>query len=307
MQGRVALWLLSAFAVGHALPTDAVQCLVLTSSDPTALLGTATLAVEYYGTYNSREPFAIYKTDLDSLSLLDAGSIVFTHEDSSSHSLVWFEQVITEGPLQDAEPDFTASLDSFINPQPIPEGQIALASRLTPHGKVLWQSSHGAIMSIPNEAVSTLDTMLPRLWEAVLIPSRPLPKPTLIEDESESDKRLRKILSKIYFNPDVSSVLSSISVAQMGFDVRYLTGEASDSSIVSRHSFSDGARVAAGWLKSKFQEFGAKCTFMHFFYGFAPNVICKYPARPMGQKLGGEGGPRVIIGAHYDSRGTFGR
>lgn len=298
------LWLLGAFAVRHAMPTDAGQWIVLTSRDPTALR-TAADSLEYYGTYNSRDPFAIYKTDLDSLDLLDAGSIVFTQEDSSSHSLVWVEQVVTEGPLRDAELDFTASLDSFMNPQSIQKGQILLASRPVPRGNVLWQSSHGAIMSIPNEALSTLDMTLPRLWEAVLIPSQPLPKPTLVE--SESDKRLRKILSEIYFDPDVSSVLSSISVAQMAFDIRYLTGEASDSSIISRHSFSDGARVAAGWLKSKFQEFGAKCTFMDFLYGFAPNVICKYAARPTGEKLGGEGGPRVIISAHYDSRGTFGR
>jgi hypothetical protein len=301
----LALWLLGTFAVGHAMPTDAGQWFVLTSSDPTALLGAAAHTVDYYGTYNSREPFAIYKTDSDSLNLLDDGSIVFTQEDSSTHSLVWVEQVVAEGPLRDAELDFTASLDSFVTPQSTPEGQIVLASRLAPRGKVLWHSSHGAIMSIPNEALSTLDMTLPRLWEAVLIPSQPFPKPTLVE--SESDKRLREILSKVYFNPDVSSVLSSISIAQMAFDIRYLTGEASDSSIISRHSFSDGARVAAEWLKSKFQEFGAKCTFMSFLDGFAPNVICKYAARPMGLKLGEEGGPRVIISAHYDSRGTFGR
>jgi hypothetical protein len=155
------------------------------------------------------------------------------------------------------------------------------------------------------EDLGTLDFSLPRLWEAVVLPSTELPLPH--ETESDSDKRLEEILSKIHFNPDVASVLSSLSIAQMSYDIRWLTGEASDSPLISRHSFSDGARVAAQWLKSKFQEFGAECSYMEFLEGFAPNVICRYAAASGVSGTGNTTAPRVILSAHYDSRGTFGR
>ncbi|KAG8805461.1 hypothetical protein FRC17_005501 [Serendipita sp. 399] len=90
----------------------------------------------------------------------------------------------------------------------------------------------------------------------------------------------------------------------MGFDIRWLTGELKDSPIVSRHSFSDGAIAAAKWLKGRFQEYGATCTFMDFLEGFSPNVICRYAAEPSFNKT--LPAPRVILSAHYDSRGTFG-
>ncbi|CCA69524.1 related to aminopeptidase [Serendipita indica DSM 11827] len=144
------------------------------------------------------------------------------------------------------------------------------------------------------------------LWEAVRIPVDALP--IKASTESDSDKRLRKILSTVHFNPDISSILSSISLARMLFDIRWLTGEASDSPIISRHSFSDGARVAAKWIRSKMEEYGAACEYMDFLEGFAPNIICRYAANPDGNSTEATTakGPRVILSAHYDSRGSFG-
>lgn len=305
MLGHYALWLLTAITLSHGMPTDNGQWIVLTSSDPAEMLSAAE-NVDYYGTYNSRKPFSIFKTDSTSLDYLNSGTVVFTNDNPNSHSLVWVEEVVAEGTLRDSELDFETSLDAFMTPQPIQEGQLVLNTQVQPRGTVLWQSPHGAIISIPTKSLSTLDTFLPHLWEVVHIPSQPFPKPTLTE--TESDKRLRKILSKLIFNPDVASILSGISLAQMSFDIRYLTGEAADSPLISRHSFSDGSRVAAAWLKGKFEEYGAKCHFMEFLDGFAPNVICKYAARPSDSPEEEDvKKPRVIISAHYDSRGTFGR
>lgn len=42
-----------------------------------------------------------------------------------------------------------------------------------------------------------------------------------------------------------------------------------------------------------------KCHFHHFLPGFAPNVICTYPSLDNSTE-------RVILSAHYDSRGSFG-
>lgn len=70
--------------------------------------------------------------------------------------------------------------------------------------------------------------------------------------------------------------------------------------ILSRHSFSTGAVVAAHWLKEQVESTGANCTLEPFLIGFAPNVICHYPI------LGGheeeKDVKRVIISGHYDVR-----
>ncbi|CAG8741276.1 9991_t:CDS:2, partial [Acaulospora colombiana] len=70
-----------------------------------------------------------------------------------------------------------------------------------------------------------------------------------------------------------------------------------------------GSRTAATWIKSKFQDYGATCEYMEFLDGFAPNVICKYAAQQpevLDVQRNNGTSPRIIISAHYDSRGSFG-
>jgi hypothetical protein len=135
---------------------------------------------------------------------------------------------------------------------------------------------------------------LPRFFEPVLIPEGPLPLPL----ENKEDPRIKEILDNLKFNADVASILSGLSLAQMVDDVRWLTGEASD--IVSRHSLSDGSLVAANWLKKQFESTGAVCELLPFLEGFAPNVRCLYESEKNSNTT-------IILGAHYDSRGSFGR
>jgi Zn-dependent M28 family amino/carboxypeptidase len=68
---------------------------------------------------------------------------------------------------------------------------------------------------------------------------------------------------------------------------------------MSRHSFSGGSRVAADWIKARFEETGATCELRPFLAGFAPNVVCKYKATT-------DTSATVLISGHYDSRGSFG-
>jgi len=135
---------------------------------------------------------------------------------------------------------------------------------------------------------------LPRFFEPVLIPEEPLPLPL----ETMEDPRIREILANLRFDADVASILSGLSLGQMVGDVRWLTGETSN--ILSRHSFSDGSRVAADWLKIQFEHTGAVCELQPFLEGFAPNVRCLYESEINNNTT-------VILGAHYDSRGSFGR
>jgi len=141
-----------------------------------------------------------------------------------------------------------------------------------------------------------IDTILPRFFKTVSVSSSPS---ALIPVPSESVKRVRDLLATVKFDPAVASIVNNISVPQMRNDIRYLTGEDARSPIVSRHSFSEGARIAALWLKDRFEDTGAKCELRDFLAGFAPDVICRYRSIVPTTET-------VIVSAHYDSRGSFG-
>ena len=72
---------------------------------------------------------------------------------------------------------------------------------------------------------------------------------------------------------EVEDTLDDISVEQLKEDLHWLTGEDPTSPIISRHSLSGGASVAAEWLKARYEEAGADCVLKLFLPGFAPNVI----------------------------------
>lgn len=296
-----------SIASGRAI--NAIEGLIVTSEDVSGGFRDCG-HLDYYGTYNARQPMAIYKATCDHWGEFGAGDFVSIDSLPENASLVWLEEVAAVRELWDGAQDFDTALESFLHPvHYLDESQIVLPQSNSAARKLVWRSEGVAVVAIPKNTLPVLDMMIPRLWKAVLIPYDPLPT-RLKSPPSPADKRLHKIVEQLEFNPEVSSILSALSVAQMSFDIRWLTGEASDSSIISRHSFTDDARIAADWLKSKFEGYGASCELMQFLDGFAPNVICRYAAQspkavPKGET--GEDKLRVIISAHYDSRGSFGR
>jgi hypothetical protein len=98
----------------------------------------------------------------------------------------------------------------------------------------------------------------------------PYPFPSVPDHAKE---RVRDILNSLRFNPEVAKIVFNISIPQARNDIRFLTGEDLNSGIQSRHSFSRGSRIAAEWLKVRFEETGAECELQPFLLGFAPNVI----------------------------------
>jgi hypothetical protein len=272
----------------------------------------------YYGTYHSRSPVSIYIgpeicQTISSLYSESSEAVKLLGLRNEDRSLVWIEEVVAEGSLRESEPNFSTSLKEFSTPALPLDGQLVLQDQPRRNYEVIWSSADAAIIAVPTKELVTLDMYLPRLWEAVALPGSPLPLPHRLSSKSTtpSDERLGAILSHLKFDPEVSAVLSAISSAQMLWDVRWLTGESSESPIISRHSFSDGARTAAEWIKTRFQDYGAKCRYMDFLEGFAPNIICKYAGKGPTPQISGEEPPveppRVILSAHYDSRGSFGR
>ncbi|KAF7775732.1 hypothetical protein Agabi119p4_4125 [Agaricus bisporus var. burnettii] len=162
---------------------------------------------------------------------------------------------------------------------------------------VLYQSSDALLVSVPREDAYSLDLVLPRFWKSTILPSSPT---TYFPVPYEDVEPIRKVLEKLRFNPDIAASVNILDIEQMKSDVRFLTGEDDESGIESRHSFTSGARVAAEWIKMRIEESGAECELWSFMDGFSPDVICRYkPVVPSDT--------RVIISAHYDSRGSFGR
>ncbi|KAJ3972025.1 Zn-dependent exopeptidase [Lentinula raphanica] len=162
--------------------------------------------------------------------------------------------------------------------------------------QLLYRGSSAALLSVPSRVALHLDTVLPRFWKSTPVPSFPI---EFIPIPPSSIEPMKSVLANLAYDSSVATIVDSISVPQMRNDIRFLTGEDGQSGIVSRHSFSQGSRVAAAWLKQRFEETGATCRLMSFMQGFAPNVICRYES--MVNTTG-----TVIISGHYDSRGSFG-
>nr|GAT44379.1 Zn-dependent exopeptidase [Mycena chlorophos] len=169
-------------------------------------------------------------------------------------------------------------------------GSLTLASR--PVEQLVWTA---ALISVSTTTAWTIDTLLPRFWKSTLLPTSPV---DFVEVPEDAVKHVKSVLSTLSFSADVAAIVDSISIPQMINDIRYLTGE-DGSGIESRHSFAEGSRVAADWLKARFEETGATCELQPFRIGFTPNVVCAYPSAV-------ESNSTIIFSSHYDSRGSFG-
>ena len=75
------------------------------------------------------------------------------------------------------------------------------------------------------------------------------------------------------YDDTIANIVQNISLPQMKNDITWLTGENEDSKILSRHSFSKGARIAASWISDRMEDTGAQCELRPFLTGFAPNII----------------------------------
>jgi hypothetical protein len=231
---------------------------------------------DYLGTYHSRRPHYIYRQRGDaatgpSLRGVEQVTVESKTEDTAH---IWVEASPIAPGLEREEPCFLESLVALIDSPLLrvhdhPDGQTPMGNS-RPSIDLIWSDHDAAILSIPKLILPRLDMYLPRFFEPVLIPEEPLPLPL----EHKEDPRIKEILANLRFDADVASILSGLSLAQMVDDVRWLTGEASN--IISRHSFSDGSRVAANWLKKEFESTGAVCDLQPFLEGFAPNVRCLY-------------------------------
>ncbi|KAF5393095.1 hypothetical protein D9757_001241 [Collybiopsis confluens] len=218
--------------------------------------------------------------------------------------LVWVEEEAVDSSLKvpvNGSSQFEQFLDRLSSPLEIPtESYVDSAQsymvdiHALPGYELFYRSQTAALLSVSPQLALNLDSYLPRFWKATPLPASPI---NFIPVPPSAVKPVKRVLSKLKYDPIIASLVNAISIPQMRNDVRFLTGE--DSGIISRHSFAQGSRTAAAWLKQRFEETGATCQLKPFLSGFAPNVICRYEA--VVNTTG-----TVIFSGHYDSRGSFG-
>ncbi|KAI0946051.1 hypothetical protein AcV7_010132 [Taiwanofungus camphoratus] len=284
--------------VNAAVP---LALLLITPYNPSVLTVDSCLSNSYYGIYGGQ---SVFVTDADCLeSSTDAG---FLNEGSLApledvQQLVWLEhkavdESIIPATFVDELDVFLAELSQAESPTVVLDGQQTIMGARRNSMQILSRTPSSALVSVPPEVAHTLDTALPRFWKSTPLPLAPVP---FIPVPSNAINHVKDILASLKFDPVIASIVNNISVPQMVKDIRYLTGEDPSSGIVSRHSFSQGARQAAAWLKERFEETGASCELKPFLTGFAPNVVCTYYATE-------ETTETILLSAHYDSRGSFG-
>ncbi|KAJ7167530.1 Zn-dependent exopeptidase [Mycena filopes] len=214
--------------------------------------------------------------------------------------LVWVEQEAVEPSLMAATRSFRDEFDAFLHrlssPKHVRRDQEVLGVPERKMGyELLYRTPTAALLSVSVTTARSIDTILPRFWKSALVSTTPV---RFVPVPADAVKHVKHVLSTLQFDPEVASIVDSISVPQMINDIRFLTGEDGVSGIMSRHSFSEGSRTAADWLKSRFEDTGATCELQPFLLGFSPNVV-SYPSTVNTTAT-------VLLSAHYDSRGSFG-
>ncbi|KAF9077072.1 hypothetical protein BDP27DRAFT_1313087 [Rhodocollybia butyracea] len=232
-------------------------------------------------------------------------SAAFAPAPQGFRQLVWVEEEAVDSSLKASIDgnEFERFLQHLSSPLAIPFENYLEASQdvmVSDHEdlsyELFYRTPTAALISMSPKIAFHLDTFLPRFWKATPLPNSPV---EFIPVPPSAIEPIKSVLSNLAFNPTVAYLVNNISIPQMESDIRFLTGEDGQSGITSRHSFAQGSRVAAAWLKERFEETGATCQLKSFLPGFAPNVICRYEA--VADTTG-----TVIISGHYDSRGSFG-
>jgi len=214
--------------------------------------------------------------------------------------LVWFEQdvdALDASLASDTSSNFEHVFDQILGLQ-LSEAHDAqqIMDRPTEAIEVLSVYEGKALLRMERSLAQAVDVQLPRFWKSMILPEEPMP---FVPVPPAAIERVQRLLDTVKYDSVIESVVDSVSISQMKKDIRWLTGEDPKSPLVSRHSFSEGARTAAHWLKDRFEETGASCDLKPFRLGFSPNVICSYPGSV-------DTNETVLLSAHYDSRGSFG-
>ncbi|QRV82109.1 Peptidase family M28 protein [Ceratobasidium sp. AG-Ba] len=269
------------------------------------------LSTSYFGTYGQQLTHVFVSepecTESVEPSFTRGNSPIVVNEaskDEEDKLLCWLEEAVLDDSIRRVGAKSVAEeIAEFVRrANPSTEArrmteQIPMSSSEFNKATVLYSTPTGALVSISPSLLSHLDMLLPGHIQPTVLPTSPLPlHPT---ETKSSTKYLRSVLKNLKFNPDIAALTSTISLSHMQDTILWLTGEDPSSPIISRHSFSPGARTAAHWIQKKMEHAGGECEQKQFLEGFAPNVVCKFKGTDDTTGV-------VILSGHYDSRGSFG-
>ncbi|KAG8872802.1 hypothetical protein FRB97_007347 [Tulasnella sp. 331] len=302
---QLSCFTLALAALLASAATDRTILITPTSSAPK--ISIPCLDNAFYGRYGHPQQDVYLVSDecaMESTSFMPSGSMSYLADDQES-SLVWLqdagvdESLISTDELPFADrmyaiPGLLNGLDrdalkeyggARTGEQVIMSSRGGSSAQGGQPAKLLHLTSTAALVSVPNSLLPILDTVLPSFVVPVVLPAAALQNVPVDEHATE---RLQSITTSLKFDPSIASILSQLDTADMKKDIRYLTGE-SDSGILSRHSFSSGAMLAADWIQGEIEKSGAVCEQKHFRYATNTNSTAM-----------------TILSAHYDSRGSFG-
>lgn len=253
--------LIPFFATAYASPTR-FQSLLLTPTPPHPSLPDC-IADSYHGQYAGQHAFILTKECplTASLGLLDSGTLAPLLSSTNGDRIVWVGPsnalTSTREEMMSAWDTIDSNANSFLNTR----GDDAQTSFSTDSFQValdavpslIHVSDDGLYLSVPNSILPVIDTFLPSHMSPVAFPPSALSIPSSTGNDWDVPEakaaHLANITKHLRFNPTVEAIASSISAAEILEDIRWLTGERKDSTIVSRHSFHPDTRRAVVWLR----------------------------------------------------------
>jgi hypothetical protein len=252
--------------------------LLVTPFTPSLFNDHSCLSPAFFGNFqDGGKSLSIFRPDAlcltEWISQTMASTASFVEASSEIQQLVWLTEAAIDDSLkyqtQSLRNEFDAFLDT-LSTYSHDAQEVIPHSQHQPGYELLHRTPSAALLSVAPEKARIIDTLLPRFWKSTLLPTTPV---SYIPVPPSATKHVEDVLATLRFDPVIASMTSDLSVIQMKDDIRFLTGEDGESGIVSRHSFTPGALVAASWLKDRFEETGAACKLLPFLPGYAPNVI----------------------------------
>ena len=233
------------------------------------------LTDNYYGTYGDQSLFMLGSDSSCDLSELKFGtgsglSLVPVHP---YHELLFVKKTEVEGARAD-EYNLLGGLERLVahtadNTPITPDMQQPLNPD-APVYTIPYYTESSALITITPHFLPHIDKALPHSYKAYALPRLPLP---LRPVPGEAKERIVRWTDSVQHDPEIALLIEGLSISELREDIRYLTGENPKSPILSRSSFSEGARLAAEWILEEIEETGADCELKSFLPGFSPNVI----------------------------------
>jgi hypothetical protein len=268
-------------AVAHCNGGERIDALYITSSTrlaesscgPNLTYGSyGTPPVHVYPVYRDSWDHTCDEPNTDSIK----SNFISVPWDQESRSLVWIQDAGVDDSIRETGgltwfEELETRFRGLVNEEEhlYENGQAKILPSTSERVIVLHKTSTSALLSVPEHIRVVIDSYLPRFMVPVALPASPQ---HLIPVPDHARERVASILEGIQFNPSISSILSSLSAQQMLVDVRHLTGE-DGQGIITRNSFSSGARDAADWIQFQMEHSGAVCDQRFYSEGFSPNVI----------------------------------